>query len=107
MKKLIALSFVLVLVSSCAAGIYRDRYGTRVVAAPEFYGTVTYFDPVARRIDLDYIEGGRHLVRNVYYDDGYTRWNGVRYDQIRTGDRIVVRGRQDRDRWRAEEVRRR
>jgi hypothetical protein len=106
MKKLIPLSFVLVLASSCATGIYHDRYGTRVVAEPEFYGTVTYMDPAAHRIDLDYIEGGRHYTRNVYYDEGATRWNGVRYNEVRTGDRIRIRGRQDKDRWRAEEVRR-
>jgi hypothetical protein len=106
MKKLLPLSFVLVLATSCAVGMYHDRRGDRVVVAPEFYGTVTLFDPVAHRIDLDYIEGGRHYTRNVYYDEGATRWNGVRYSEIHSGDRITVRGRQEKDHWRAEEVRR-
>jgi hypothetical protein len=106
MKKLLPLSFALVLASSCAAGIYHDRYGTRVVAVPEFYGTVTFIDPVAHRFDLDYVESGRHYTRNVYYDEGATRWNGIRYDEIHNGDRIMIRGRQDRNRWRADEVRR-
>ena len=106
MKKLLSLSFVLVLASSCAAGIYRDRHGREVVVTPEFYGTVTFVDPIGHRIDLDYVDGGRHYTRNVYYDEGATHWNGVRYNEIHNGDRITVRGRQDRDHWRADEVRR-
>jgi hypothetical protein len=109
MKKLLPLSFALILASSCAAGIYHNRRGTEVVVAPEFYGTVTFVDPVGHRIDLDYIEGGTHYTRNVYYDEGATRWNGVHYNEIHNGDHITVRGRQDKQdkgRWRADEVRR-
>jgi hypothetical protein len=106
MKKLLLLSFVLLLASSCAVDMYHSRRGDRVYVEPEFYGTVTYIDPVGHRIDLDYIDAGRHYTRNVYYDESATRWNGIRYTEIHNGDRITVRGRQDGRRWRAEEVRR-
>ena len=107
MKKLLPISFALILASSCAVGLYHDRRGRDVVvAAPEFYGTVTYVDAGAHRIDLDYIEGGNHVTRNVYYDEGATRWNGVRYNEIHNGDHITVRGRQEKGQWRADEVRR-
>jgi hypothetical protein len=109
MKKLLPLSFIFVLAAACAVGLYPDRRGRDrdvVVAAPEFYGTVTYIDAGAHRIDLDYIEGGNHVTRNVYYDEGATRWNGVRYNEIKNGDRITVRGRQEKGQWRADEVRR-
>jgi hypothetical protein len=107
MKRLLPLSLALVLVSSCAVGLYHNnRNRTRVEAQPEFYGTVTYFDPVAHRIDLDYVENGTHQTRNVYYNTQATRWNGVRDNEVRTGDRIVVRGHQDKGRWQADEVRR-
>jgi hypothetical protein len=107
MKKLVPLSlFVLVLASACAVDVYHSRRGNAVYVEPEFYGTVTYVDVAAHRIDLDYVDAGRHYSRNVYYDEGATQWNGVRYNEIRNGDRITVRGRQDGKRWRAEEVRR-
>ncbi len=106
MKKLLPLLLAVVLASSCAVGMYHTRRGDRVVVEPEFYGTVMFVDPAAHRIDLDYVDAGRHYTRNVYYDEGATRWNGVRYTEIRNGDRITVRGHQDKGNWRAEEVRR-
>ena len=107
MKSILPLSFALILASSCAVGVYPGhRRGPDVVAAADFDGTVTFVDLVGHRIDLDYVESGRHYTRNVYYDEGATRWNGVRYNEIRNGDRITVHGHQDKDRWRAEEVRR-
>jgi hypothetical protein len=106
MKKLLPLLLTVVLASSCAVDMYHSRRGDRVYVEPEFYGTVTFVDPGAHRFDIDYVEGGRHYTRNVYYDEDATRWNGVRYTEIRNGDRITVRGRQDGRHWRAEEVRR-
>ena len=107
MKKIAPLAFALVLASSCAVGYGHRGGGVDVVAAADFDGTVTFIDVAGHRMDLDYIEGGRHYTRNVYYDDAGTRWNGVRYDQVRIGDHIAVHGHRDHDRWRAEEVRRR
>jgi hypothetical protein len=62
--------------------------------------------PSSHRIDLDYVENGTHQTRNVYYDTQATRWNGVRDNEVRTGDRIVARGHQDKGHWQADEVRR-
>ncbi|MCU1246017.1 MAG: hypothetical protein JWN02_1927 [Acidobacteria bacterium] len=91
--------------SSCV--VAHDRYGSSVVAEPEFWGTVTYVDPTARWIDLDYAaDGGRHMSRRVYYDERATRWDGVRYTELRAGDQIVVHGRNQRGRYRVDSVRR-
>ena len=90
-----------------AAGCYtyHDRYRS-VAVEPEFWGTVTYVDPGSSRIDLDYVgDGGRHYTRSVYYAPG-TRWDGVRYSDVRAGDRIYVSGRNRRGRYEAESVRR-
>ena len=74
---------------------------------PEFWGTVTYVDPGARRIDLDYVgEGGRHSTRQVFYDERGTRWDGVRYSELHSGDQVVVRGRDNHGRYEVESVRR-
>ena len=107
MKSILPLTFALILASSCAVGVYPGhRRGPDVVAVADFDGIVTFVDLVGHRIDLDYVESGRHYTRNVYYDEGATRWNGVRYNEIHNGDHIVVHGRKDKDRWRADEVRR-
>jgi len=102
-----AMSFALMglfITSGCA--VYHDRYGTTVAVEPEFWGTVTYVDPYSHRIDLDYVgDGGRHFTRAVYYDSG-ARWDGVRDSELHSGDRIWVRGRNERGRYHAEAVRR-
>jgi hypothetical protein len=91
--------------SACV--VYRDRYRTPVVVEPEFWGTVTYVDPVVHRIDLDYIgDRGRHYTRAVYYDERRTQFDGVRYSNLRAGDQVWVRGRNVRGRYRAESIRR-
>jgi hypothetical protein len=114
MKKLSLLSFALVLVSSCAG--FPHGAAVRPV---DLYGTVTLIDPVEHRIDLELDTATRYTVQaeetslgpdhgrgsdrsvQLYYDDSSTVWNGVRADQIRTGDRIVVNGRVDKGHWRA------
>jgi len=108
------LSFVLVLVSSCAS--VRDAAPVRPV---DLYGTVTLVDPAKHRIDLELdtvtrytlqleetslgLDQNRRSAQSVplYYDESATVWKGVRADEIRTGDRIVVNGRIDKGRWRA------
>ena len=106
MRKILLAVFALLIVSSCAT--YHDRYGRGgVYVEPEFWGTVTYIDPGSARIDLDYVgDAGRHFQRSVYYDPQVTRWDGVRYNEIRNGDRIYVRGRDRNGRYQVESVRR-
>jgi capsid portal protein len=103
MKKLALVALFLMLASSCA--VYHDRYGTRVVAAPEFYGTVTYVDTGAGYINLDYYDNGVRVPRVVYYGNG-TTWDGLRYSDLRVGDKVWVNGHQRRGRWEAEHLRR-
>jgi hypothetical protein len=106
MRTLASLSLALVL-SSCASGVYSDRYGASVMVSPEWWGTVTYVDPYARRIDFDYIDGGVHYVRPVYYAR-HTRWDsGLAFSTVHAGDRLWIRGRANRGgHWQAEHVRR-
>ncbi|HXA19284.1 MAG TPA: hypothetical protein VN380_20000 [Thermoanaerobaculia bacterium] len=103
MKKLALTALFLLLASSCA--VYHDRYGTQVAVAPEFWGTVTYVDPGARYINLDYYDGGVRESRVIYYGRG-TRWDGIRDSDLRAGDKVWVRGRQHSGRWDAEHLRR-
>src|SRR4051795_10598798 len=98
MNRLASVALLLVLASSCATGVYHDRYGTEVAVAPEFWGTVTYVDPYYNRIGINYWDGAYYQPREVYFARG-TRWNGLSYSQLRTGDRIWVNGRQHRGRW--------
>ena len=105
MRKMCLAVLALLIVSSCA--VYHDRYGRTAYVEPEFWGTVTYVDPVAARIDLDYVgDAGRHFRRSVYYDPQATRWDGVRYNEIHNGDRISVRGQSRNGRYQVESVRR-
>ncbi|SRR5258708_2307576 len=93
--------------SGCAAdvGYYHSGYGNAVVVEPvDLWGTVTFVDPVGHRIDLDYDDSGVHRSRSIYYDERATRWNGIRYDEIRHGDAIRIQGHRDHDRWTAESV---
>jgi hypothetical protein len=70
-----------------------------VVVAPDYYGTVTYYDPIAHRVDLDYLDAGVHRTRTVYYNARRARWDGLRENELRPGVAIHVHGRQNRDRW--------
>ena len=107
MRKISFAVLALLVVTSCAVGYGRGRYRDTVVMEPEFWGTVTYVDPGARRIDLDYVgDGGRHYTRQVYYNETSTRWDGVRYSDLHSGDQVVVRGRNNRGRYEVESVRR-
>lgn len=104
-RNLASLSLTLLLMSSCAVGYNSRHYGAAVAVGPEWWGTVTYVDPLASRIDIDYVDGGGvHYTRPVYYT-GAT-WDGVRYNDVRPGDRVWIRGHADRDHWRAEHIRR-
>jgi hypothetical protein len=103
MKKLALIALFLMLASSCS--VYHDRYGTRVTAYPDFYGTVTYIDPSASYINLDYYDNGVRVPRVVYYGNS-TTWDGLRYSDLHTGDRIWVSGNQRRGRWEAQRLRR-
>lgn len=105
MKKLALTTLFLLLASSCATSVYHDRYGTEVAVSPEFWGTVTYVDPGAHYINLDYYDGTVRQSRVVYYSRG-TRWDGIRDSELRTGDKVWVRGRENRGRWNAENMRR-
>ena len=99
--------FALLLVaSSCSVGAYHDRYGTNVAVAPDWWGTVTYVDPSYGWYDVDYVNTGRHYTRRVYYDRNRTSWDGVRYNDLHTGDQIWVSGREHRGRWDADRIRR-
>jgi hypothetical protein len=100
--------FSIFIVTACATH-YRDRYNNGYgngYYAPEWYGTVTYVDPYAHRIDLDYMQGRRHYTRSVYYDPRGTRWDGVRDNELRRGDRIYVTGADRNGRYEAEHIRR-
>jgi hypothetical protein len=116
MRKISLAVFAVLIVSSCAVypdryygdRYYYDRYGRAVAVEPEFYGTVTYVDPYASVIELDYLGyGGRHYRRSVYYDTRFTRWGGMRYSDLRPGERVWVRARNDGGRYRAERIWRR
>lgn len=104
MKKISFAVLSVLIVSGCA--VYHDRYGSTVVE-PDFWGTVTYVDPAAHRIDLDYVgDGGRHSRRAVFYDERSTQWDGVRYSDLHQGDQVWVHGHKVRGRYRADSVRR-
>lgn len=105
MKKVALTALFLLLSSSCATSVYHDRYGTEVAVAPDFYGTVTYVDTGAGYINLDYYDNGVRVPRVVYYGNG-TTWDGLRYSDLHTGDRIWVSGNQRRGRWEARRLRR-
>ena len=105
MKKLALTALFVLLASACATGVYHDRYGTRVAVSPEFWGTVTYVDPAAGYVNLDYYDGGVRYPRVIYYGRG-THWDGLTYSDLHVGDRVWVRGRQHRGRWDAENFRR-
>jgi hypothetical protein len=102
------MSYVLaafLLVSCADVGYYHNRHGDTVVIEPvDLWGTVTFFDPVGHRIDLDYDDGGVRRTRSIYYDEHATRWDGVQYSEIHKGDAIKVHGHKDHDRWTAESV---
>ena len=66
---------------------------------------MTYIDPGAGYINLDYYDNGIRVPRVVYYGRG-TTWDGFRYTDLRAGDRIWVNGRQHRGRWEAQRLRR-
>lgn len=105
MKKFALTALFVLLASSCSTSLYHDRYGTEVAVSPEFWGTVTYVDPGSRYINLDYYDNGVRSPRVVYYGRG-TRWDGLTYSNLRAGDKVWVRGRQNRGRWNAQNVRR-
>ena len=103
MKHIIVGLLMVTSLSSCAVNVGARRGYRNVAVAPDYYyGTVTYYDPVTRRVDLDYLEGDRHMTRSVYYDDRNTRWEGLRSEEIRTGVVVRVRGHQRRGRWMAD-----
>lgn len=102
MRSLASLSLAVLLMSSCSVGVYGRHDRAAVEVAPEFWGTVTYVG--ADRIDLDYVEGGVHYVRPVYHTRAH--WDGVSYTDLHNGDRIWVRGRGNKGRWDAENIRR-
>jgi hypothetical protein len=109
MMKRLSFTILSLLITGMLSGcvVAHDRYGRGVVVEPEFWGTVTYVDPRSHRIDLDYVDGGgRHMARQVYYDEQATRWDGVRYSELHSGDQLVVRGRNVRGRYRVESVHR-
>jgi hypothetical protein len=108
MKRLSYVLTALLLAGGCAVGYQHGRYHDRVIVEPiDVWGTVTLIDPVDHRIELVYDEGGSHRSRSVYYDERATRWDGVRYTELRNGDVITVRGRDRGGRWTAESVARR
>lgn len=101
-----AIPIALTLLGGCSAGYYdRGGYAVGVGLAPEWYGTVTYVDPYASRFDVEYFDNGVRYVRPVYYGRG-TAWDGMAYRDLRMGDRVYVRGRENRGNWRAQSVRR-
>ncbi|HUJ14331.1 MAG TPA: hypothetical protein VL284_11130 [Thermoanaerobaculia bacterium] len=101
----ISLALVSMLIVAACATHYGNRYGYG--NAPEFWGTVTYVDAGANRIDLDYVgPRGRHYARSVYYDPRATRWDGVGYRDLRRGDRIYVNGGDRNGRYWANSIRR-
>jgi hypothetical protein len=110
MRKISFAFLSLLIISGCVV----DHYGRNgryqrdaVIVEPEFWGTVTFVDPRAQRIDLDYVgDGGRHFTRRVFYNERGTRWDGVRYSELRSGDQVVVRGRDNNGRYEVESVRR-
>jgi hypothetical protein len=111
MRKISFAVLTLLIISGCVVDRYgrndRRYRGDAVIVEPEFWGTVTLVDPRARRIDLDYVgDGGRHYTRQVFYDERGTRWDGVRSSELRSGDQVVVRGRNNRGRYEVESVRR-
>lgn len=108
MRRPLPLLLALILVSSCAGFPYGQP-----VRPVDLYGTVTFVDPLKHRIDLELDDLTRYTLQpeetsrgldqdrrakqsvSLYYDDSATVWNGVRADEIRTGDRVVVSGRVD------------
>src|SRR5450759_3377109 len=105
MRKISFAVLTLLILTGCVV----DRYGRNgrrrdaVIVEPEFWGTVTFVDARARLMDLDYVgDGGRHYTRRVYYDARTTRWDGIRDSEVRSGDQVVVRGRNNRGRYEVE-----
>ena len=106
MKKTGLALFLFVSLAGCAIGVRHTHYGNQVVVAPDYWGTVTYYDPATRRVDLDIVEGGVHRTHTFYHEAGSTRWNGLQENELRAGVAVHVHGRQNRDRWVADSVER-
>jgi len=106
MKKTCLALFMFVSLAGCAVGIRHRGYRDEVVVAPDYYGTVTYYDATTHRVDLDVVEGGMHHSRSFYHDGANTRWNGLQENELRPGVAIHVHGRQNRNRWVADSVER-
>jgi hypothetical protein len=104
MKKASLALLLFVSLSGCAVGMGHRGYRNEVVVAPDYWGTVTYYDPASRRVDLDYVEGGMHHTRSFYHEVGTTRWDGLRESDLRPGVAVHVHGRQNRGRWVADSV---
>jgi hypothetical protein len=108
MKKACLALLLLASLSGCVVGVRHRYYGDRdrVVFAPDYWGTVTYYDPVTRRVDFEYVDAGVHRTRTFYYEGRRTRWAGLREEELRPGVAIHVHGRQNRDRWVADSIER-
>jgi hypothetical protein len=84
---------------------YGRNLGNRQI---EMWGTVRGVDRDNSRIDLDFIDSnGATHIESVFYDSQTTIFErGARYDEVRRGDRIFVRGRVNRGRFTADAIRR-
>jgi hypothetical protein len=114
MKRSSCAVVLLLLIAACSSNNYNDPYGngrgrngrSRSSRQNEIWGTVRGVDRSARRIDLDFVDSnGSMRTESVYYDEQGTSFErGVRYDEVRRGDRILVRGHRNRGRWMADSV---
>jgi hypothetical protein len=104
MKKTSLALFLFVSLAGCAVGYRHRAYGDQVVVAPDYYGTVTYYDAATHRVDLDYVDAGVHHSRSFYHNGANTRWDGLQESDLRPGVVVHVHGRQNRNRWEADMV---
>jgi hypothetical protein len=114
MKRSSCVVVLLLLIAACSTSNSNDPYGNgrgrngryRAGRQNEIWGTVRSVDRGDRRIDLDFVDSnGAVRTESVYYDEQNTSFErGVRYDEVRRGDRILVRGHRTRGRWMADSV---
>jgi hypothetical protein len=97
MKNAAPLLISILLFAGGTTGYYQDR-------PADVWGTVSFIDPVAHRVDLDYVDHGNHQTRSYHYDEHSTKWNNLHDSDVKKGDEITIHGHQGKDQWEAETV---
>jgi hypothetical protein len=103
------IALLVLLIASCtsSSNYGRGGYGRyRSNRQIEMFGTVRDIDRGGQRIDIEFTDSnGTRLTESVYYDEQRTNFErGVRFDEVRRGDRILVRGHRNRGRFVADSV---